>query len=42
MNEDYLDDRVIIPEEIENMTLEELQKAIQKLEEELKGRKSAT
>lgn len=38
MNEDFLDDRIIIPENIKNMTSEELETAIQKLEQELKGR----
>ena len=39
MNEDFLDDRVIIPEDIKNMTVEELEAAIKELEHELKEKK---
>lgn len=35
----FIDDRVIIPADIKNMTKEELQRAIDKLEEELKNKK---
>ena len=39
-NEEYfIDDRVIIPEDIKKMTPEELKEAIQKLEQELEKRK---
>lgn len=39
MNEDYLDDRVIIPEEILKMTREERQAAIRSLETEARKEK---
>lgn len=41
MNEDFLDDRVVIPEDIKKMSPEELKEAIQQLEQELKNRKTA-
>ena len=36
MKEDFLDDRVIIPDDIKKMTVEELEAAIKELEQELK------
>lgn len=42
MNEDYLDDNVIIPDEIKRMTSEELNEAIKKMEQELKERKKVS
>lgn len=38
--EAFLNDNVVIPEDIKNMTREELEKAIAQLENELKKRKS--
>ncbi len=35
----FIDDRVVIPADIKNMTKEELQQAIEKFEEELKRKK---
>lgn len=35
----FIDDRVVIPEDIKEMTKEELQQAIKKLENELKRKK---
>ena len=35
----FIDDNVIIPDEIKSMSTEELKKAIQELEQELKERK---
>ena len=35
----FIDDNVIIPDEIKRMSTEELKKAIQELEQELKERK---
>ena len=35
----FIDDRVIIPDYIKNMTKEELQQAIKELEDELKKKK---
>lgn len=40
MNEDFLNDNVIIPEDIKTMSSDELKEAIRKLEQELKARKS--
>ena len=34
MKEDFLDDRVIIPDDIKKMTVEELEAAIKELEQE--------
>ena len=39
MREDFLDDRVIIPDDIKKMTVEELEAAIKELEQELKEKK---
>lgn len=39
MKEDFLDDRVIIPDDIKKMTVEELEAAIKELEQELKEKK---
>ena len=39
MKEDILDDRVIIPDDIKKMTVEELEAAIKELEQELKEKK---
>ena len=39
MKEDFLDDRVIIPDDIKKMTVEELEAAIKDLEQELKEKK---
>ena len=36
---DYLDDRVIIPDEIKNMSREELEKSIKEMEAEIKAKK---
>ena len=36
---DYLDDRVIIPDEIKNMSREELEKFIKEMEAEIKAKK---
>ncbi len=35
----FIDDRVIIPEDIKKMTIEELEAAIKELEQELKEKK---
>lgn len=40
MNEDFLNDNVMIPEDIKKMSSEELREAIRKLEQELKARKN--
>lgn len=37
----FIDDKVVIPDDIKNMSKEELQQAIEKLEEELKKKKTA-
>ena len=39
MKEDFLDDRVIIPDDMKKMTVEELEAAIKELEQELKEKK---
>ena len=39
MKEDFLDDRVIIPDDIKKMTVGELEAAIKELEQELKEKK---
>ena len=39
MKEYFLDDRVIIPDDIKKMTVEELEAAIKELEQELKEKK---
>ena len=39
MKEDFLDDRVIIPDDIKKMTVEKLEAAIKELEQELKEKK---
>lgn len=38
----FIDDNVVVPEDIKKMSIEELKKAIQKLEQELKERKEAS
>ena len=38
----FIDDNVIIPDEIKRMSTEELKKAIQELEQELKERKQVS
>ena len=38
----FIDDNVIIPDEIKKMSAEELKKAIQELEQELKERKQVS
>lgn len=35
----FIDDRVVIPEEIKKMSIEELEAAIKKLEQELRDKK---
>ena len=42
MHDDYLNDNVVIPEDIQKMTSDELQKAISAMEAELKSRKAAS
>ena len=37
----FIDDRVVIPDDIKNMSKEELQQAIEKLEKELNEKKTA-
>lgn len=37
---DFLDDRVIIPNDIKKMSQEELEKSIKKMENEIKAKKS--
>ena len=37
----FIDDRVVIPDDIKKMTAEELEAAIAQLEKELENRKSA-
>lgn len=38
----FIDDRVIIPDDIKKMTSEELEEAIKKFEQELKERKKVS
>lgn len=42
MSEDYLNDNVVIPDDIKGMNPEQLKEAIQKLEQELQSRKENT
>ncbi len=35
----FIDDRVIIPDEIKNMSREELEKSIKEMEDEIKAKK---
>lgn len=37
----FIDDKVVIPDDIKNMSKEELQQAIEKLEEELKKKENS-
>ncbi len=39
--EPFLDDNVVIPDDIKNMSLEELQKAISEMENEIKSKKKS-
>lgn len=42
MSEEYLDDNIVIPDDIKKMSSEELKKAIQMLELELKEKKAVS